>query len=83
MNEAKMLCKPILVTNYPTVADQIDNMENGVITGLDAESLADGIMKTLQNEQLQKHLVDTLRNTDFSDNNTKAKYMSLFGLAED
>ena len=83
LNEAKMLCRPILATNYPTVVDQIENMENGVIIDMNAEALASGIMKTLQNKTLTEHLVTTLKNTDFSDEQTKEKYMNLFGLTKE
>lgn len=83
LNEAKMLCRPILATHYPTVVDQIKNMENGVIVDLNANALAKGIMDTLKNDQLKEHLVNNLRKTDFCDNQIKAKYMELFGLMKD
>lgn len=83
LNEAKMLCRPILATHYPTVADQIKNMENGVIVDLDADALARGIMDTLRDEPLKAHLVDTLRRTDFNDSQTKANYRKLFGIIKE
>ena len=80
LNEAKMLCMLILATRYPTVVDQIDTMENGVIVDLNADALARGIVDTLHNEPLKAHLIDTLRKTDFSDTLVKMKYMRLLGM---
>lgn len=80
LNEAKMLCVPILATKYPTVVDQIDNMKNGVIVELDAKSLAAGVINILNDRELQSHITNTLKNTDFSDDVVKEKYSKLFGL---
>ena len=83
LNETKMLCRPILATRYPTVGDQIDAMENGIIVDMNVDALVRGIMDTLRNESLKAHLIDTLQKTDFSsDTQIKMKYMRLFGMEE-
>lgn len=47
LDEAKILAKPIVVTNYDTVGDQIQDQE-GLIVDMTAEGVADGIYRMLQ-----------------------------------
>ena len=44
LDEGKILCCPIVTTNYPTVYDQI-NKDEGVIVGMNGKEIADGILK--------------------------------------
>lgn len=53
IDEAKMLCKPIVVTNYPTAKDQIQNGVNGLIVSFDPEEMADQIIELLNNKEMQ------------------------------
>ena len=52
IDEAKILAKPILVTNFSTASDQIKNEENGLVVDIDAECIADGIAKMINNKNL-------------------------------
>ena len=59
LDEGKILCCPIVTTNYPTVYDQI-NEDEGVIVGMSGKEIADGIMKILKeprrySEYLSRH----------------------------
>lgn len=54
LDEAKILHKPIVVTNFTTAKDQINHLKNGIICEMDAESLANALAGLLQNESLQK-----------------------------
>ena len=56
IEEAKILCKPIVVTNFTTAKDQINHNENGIIAAMNAESLSNEIMNVLQNSNLQEKL---------------------------
>jgi len=56
LDEAKMLCKPIIVTNYPTAKDQIEHMVNGLIVGFDPEVIANEIIKLYFDKDLQEAL---------------------------
>ena len=56
LDEAKILGKAIVVTNYPSVHDQIENGVTGVITGMEPEQIAAGIRKVLENPDLKKQL---------------------------
>ncbi|HTO35702.1 MAG TPA: glycosyltransferase [Flavobacterium sp.] len=59
--EAKILAKPILVTNFPTVLDQIEHLKTGYIVDLDAESIAKGIVELLNNISLTHQLTNNLK----------------------
>ncbi|GAB3711957.1 glycosyltransferase [Flavobacterium koreense] len=56
LDEAKLLHKPIVVTNFTTAKDQINHLKNGIICEMDAISLADALTSLLQNESLQNEL---------------------------
>ena len=56
IEEAKILCKPIIVTNFTTAKDQINNSVNGIIAQMNQESLANEILEVLQNKKLQEKL---------------------------
>ena len=58
--EAKILKTPILVTNFPTVGDQITHLENGYIVDCNAESIAAGIIELLEKKDLRDTLVKNL-----------------------
>lgn len=56
LDEAKILGKAIVVTNYPSVADQIEDGVTGIVTGMEPENIADGIQRVLSDPQLKRTL---------------------------
>lgn len=62
LDEAKILGKAIVVTNYPSVHDQITDRVTGLITGMEPESIADGIECLMKNESLKKQLEENAAN---------------------
>lgn len=50
LDEAKILIKPIIATNYPTVKDQLEDGKEGKIVPMNSEGIADGIMSVIRNE---------------------------------
>ena len=60
IDEAKIVGKPILVTNFSTVNDQIMHKETGYITEMNPQSIAEGVKELLQNENLRKQLSENL-----------------------
>lgn len=72
LDEAKILCKPIVVTNFSTVRDQFENRVNASICEMTPESLSDAIIELLVNEKLRikyqtylsDHLVDNSNEID-------------------
>ncbi len=56
LDEAKILGKAIVVTEYPSVFDQIKDGETGVITKIDAKGIAEGIEKIINDNELKEYL---------------------------
>ncbi|MDE5413795.1 glycosyltransferase [Alkalihalobacterium chitinilyticum] len=60
IDEAKILKKPIVVTNYNSAKDQIANRVTGIIEELNATSVAEGIQLLIENEEIRKRLINNL-----------------------
>ena len=78
LDEAKMLCTPIVATAYPTVHDQVNEGEEGVITELSPEGIANGILRLLKDEKLYGHIKEYLAGQDYGNESECEKYMALF-----
>ena len=65
VREAQMLCKPVVVTNYPTAKSQIQDGVDGVIVPMDNEACAKGIVDFIRNIQLQNEIINYLRDHDY------------------
>lgn len=77
LDEAKIMNKPIVVTNYQTVRDQIQNGYNGIIVPISADGIADGISKLIDNGIEREKLVRNLKKMDQGNAAEIAKYYSL------
>lgn len=62
LDEAKLLGKAIVVTDYPSVTDQICHGENGWIVEMTPEALADGIECVLRDAALRARLEKACQN---------------------
>lgn len=60
IDEAKILNKPIIVTNFSTAKDQIQHQLNGIITDMNPEALATAISNLSNDKNLQKSLAENL-----------------------
>lgn len=65
VREAQMLCKPVVVTDYPTASSQIKNGVDGVIVPMDNEDCARGLAQVITDKALQGRLVDYLKTNDY------------------
>lgn len=65
VREAQMLCKPVVVTNYPTASSQIKNGIDGVIVPMDNEGCACGLAQVITDKALQERLVGYLKTHDY------------------
>ncbi len=60
IDEAKILGKPIVVTNFSTAKDQIISNKNGIIVDMNADALATSIANVLEDTNLQNVLIENL-----------------------
>lgn len=65
MDEAKILCKPIVATNFTTVRDQINDRVDGIITEMNEESLAKGITLLINDNKLHSNIINNLSKINF------------------
>lgn len=60
IDEAKILNKPIIVTNYETARDQINDKRNGLIVGMNEKGLVEGIERLIHDQELKYSLINNL-----------------------
>lgn len=60
LDEAKLLCKPIVVTNFSTVHDQFENRVNATICKMTPKAIADAIEELAMNEDLRQRYISYL-----------------------
>lgn len=60
IDEAKILNKSIVVTNFSTAKDQIENEVNGLIVDMKPEAIVTGIEKLIKDTKLKHSLVSNL-----------------------
>lgn len=77
VREAQILCKPIVVTNYPTAPSQIKDGVDGVIVPMDNEGCARGIFDFLNDKQMQKRIVEYLESHDYGNESEVEKVYEL------
>lgn len=78
IDEAKILHKPILVTNFSTVSDQITDGKTGSVTQMNPQSIAEGIVELLSNQELQKTFSTNLKLENLSTESEIEKLYALF-----
>lgn len=66
VREAQMLGKPVVVTNYPTAASQIQDGIDGIIVPMDNEGCAKGIAEFLNDKVQLQSMVSYLQAHDYS-----------------
>lgn len=77
IDEAKLLGLPIVVTNYPTVNDQIQHMYNGYIVEIDEKEIAKGIGQLLENVTLQNQFRNALVDFEIDEQSVVEKINAL------
>ena len=65
VREAQMLCKPVVVTNYPTAKSQIQDGIDGRIVPMDNEGCAQGLAEFILDTELQKQITEYLKTHDY------------------
>lgn len=70
LDEAKILCKPIVVTNFSTVNDQFTDRVNASICEMTGESVANSILELIENKNLRDNYINYLK-SNISDNSSE------------
>ncbi len=61
LNEARILNKPVISTNFPVVYNQITDGENGLICEMNAESISEKILLLFSDKQLRERLINATK----------------------
>lgn len=77
VREAQMLCKPVVVTNYPTAPSQIRSGIDGVIVPMDNEGCANGLAEVICNKPLQERIIAHLKTHDYGNESEVEKIYTL------
>lgn len=77
VNEALILSKLVVITNYSTAASQIKHEENGVIVPIKNELCANGVAQFINNGELHKKILKNIINEDFSNSQKIEKIYEL------
>lgn len=56
VREAQILGKPVLITDFETAKSQVENGIDGIICPMDAQSVADAVMKLLNSKETREEL---------------------------
>lgn len=65
VTEAKMIGKPVLITNYSTAASQVEDGKDGCIAELSAEGIANGIEALYRDAALRERLAARCAASDY------------------
>lgn len=79
VTEAKILSKPILITNYPTAFSQIEDEFDGIICELSVEGIANGIERLYKDTELREKLARNCECTNYSNGYELNKLYRLLG----
>ncbi|WP_054028519.1 glycosyltransferase [Bacillus sp. FJAT-28004] len=77
IDEAKILNKPIIITDFSTAKDQIVHNQNGLIVQMNATAIFEGIKQLIEDEALRDYFVQQLSNEHFG---TESEIEKLYAL---
>lgn len=60
--EARILNVPIVTTEFDAVYNQMVQRKNGIVTKMDGESVAEGILELIENPKLKSDIIEYLKN---------------------
>ena len=79
VREAQILCKPVIITNYPTAKSQIKDGVDGIIVPLEVEACAREMADFIRNKEKQMKIVDYLQTHDYGNEDEIEKIYKMVG----
>jgi Glycosyltransferase len=77
VDEAMVMCRPILLTDFSTAADQITSGKNGLIVPMTGEGVADGLQILLRNPERRACFTSELEKCDYTNEEEIRKLYAL------
>ena len=81
VREAQILGKPVIITNYPTAKSQIQDGVDGIICGMNNESIAEAIFSLANDKNLQQVLRNYVTSHDYGNEREVEKLYKLLNIA--
>lgn len=78
LDEAKLLCKPVVVTNFSTVHDQFEDRINASICEMKPASIADAIEELINDSELRERYISNLEATRQDNSSEINKLYAIF-----
>lgn len=75
VEEAKVFCKPIVVTNFASASDLIVDGETGIIVDISVSGILNGVSQLLDDEPLRRRLSLNLKNGKKNDGTTSDQFI--------
>lgn len=82
LDEAKILNKLIVTTNYKSALDQITNNVTGIIVDQTCDDIYNGIIKLYNNKELQDKIYNELKKKKWANEKEIQKYYNVFEKGE-
>lgn len=77
LDEAKILCKPIVVSDYATVLDQIKSEQEGIVVKLDVEDFSTALESLIKSEDKRRKLEGYLEQHEYGNEDSIALYYKI------
>ena len=79
VREAQILCKPVIVTNYPTASSQIHDGVDGIIVPMEVDACAQEMVEFIRDKEGQARVVEYLKAHDYGNEEEIEKIYQLVG----
>lgn len=80
VREAQILCKPVIITNYPTAPSQVKNCIDGIISEMDNIEIANAIFNLSNDKEQQLKFINYLSTHDYGNENEVNKIYQLINV---
>ena len=80
VREAQILGKPVIITNYPTAKSQVLDGVDGIICGMDNQSIAEAIYSLANDRNRQQLLTDYVSSHDYGNEHEVNKIYKLLNI---
>ena len=77
VGEAQLLCKPVVITDYPTAPSQVNNEIDGFIGPYETEPFTNYLVKIINDKELLSKVINSLSTTAFSQQANLQKFLSV------
>ncbi|MBQ5803830.1 MAG: glycosyltransferase, partial [Bacteroidales bacterium] len=77
VREAQILCKPVIITHYPTALSQVQDGVDGVIVPMEVEACAARMAEFIADVPKQRRIVEYLQTHDYGNENEVNKIYDL------